>query len=277
MHTDHFLEIGRGHKICEDYIISGTNPTPYVILADGCSSSKEVDIGARILCLIAKKYLTIINNSPIEKKILLSYHYIKQWIAFKSAKYIREFSLQNSSLDSTLILLFVDNNTVHVFMYGDGIIMAVGNNDDMWCKEVKFLKNAPHYLSYLLNEDRETAFLKIKENDISITSYESDYPGKLERHFDIRTEHSILHFIFPIDMLDLRAIFISSDGLSSFRSLMGVELPSRQMLKHFLSFKNFKGEFIKRRSKKAIKEINKSHEMFNFDDISIGGIYFGEE
>ena len=65
IHIDHLLKKGKTHKICEDYIISGYNPAPYIILSDGCSSSKNTDVGARVLCHVAKQYLENSKDSII--------------------------------------------------------------------------------------------------------------------------------------------------------------------------------------------------------------------
>ncbi len=57
INIDTFLKIGDQHKICEDYIIQGTDQVPLLILSDGCSSSDNTEMGARILCYLAKQYL----------------------------------------------------------------------------------------------------------------------------------------------------------------------------------------------------------------------------
>ena len=46
VNVDHFTKIGKNYLVCEDYILSGVSPTPYIILSDGCSSSKHIDVGA---------------------------------------------------------------------------------------------------------------------------------------------------------------------------------------------------------------------------------------
>ncbi len=51
MNTDCFYSIGHSHKVCEDYALSGTigDTLAYAVVCDGCSSSKQVDVGARLL------------------------------------------------------------------------------------------------------------------------------------------------------------------------------------------------------------------------------------
>ncbi len=55
METNSFYQIGKEHKVCEDYASCGIEPFPYAILSDGCSTGKNTDIGSRILVSITKK------------------------------------------------------------------------------------------------------------------------------------------------------------------------------------------------------------------------------
>ena len=68
--TDIFLEIGAQHKICEDYIVHGDDPVPYIILADGCSTADDTEMGARILCHLAKQYIRYQRGTSLN----LDYH-----------------------------------------------------------------------------------------------------------------------------------------------------------------------------------------------------------
>ena len=58
MNTDCYYEIGHSHIFCEDYALAGiVNNIGYAIVSDGCSSSDNVDVGARVLAHIAKVFL----------------------------------------------------------------------------------------------------------------------------------------------------------------------------------------------------------------------------
>src|SRR3954469_11076065 len=58
MNADHAFFIGNTHTVCQDYAMSGvTEDGAYAIVCDGCSSSPEVDFGARALALSAKRTL----------------------------------------------------------------------------------------------------------------------------------------------------------------------------------------------------------------------------
>jgi len=55
--TDHYRTGKSRHKSCEDYTLSGSDPMPYLIVCDGCSSSPQTDIGAMLAgCICPKSY-----------------------------------------------------------------------------------------------------------------------------------------------------------------------------------------------------------------------------
>ena len=57
MNADSVFNIGATHAVCQDYVIARSGETtfgspnagPYIILSDGCSSSPDTDMGARLL------------------------------------------------------------------------------------------------------------------------------------------------------------------------------------------------------------------------------------
>ncbi|MFN2514557.1 MAG: protein phosphatase 2C domain-containing protein, partial [Pyrinomonadaceae bacterium] len=71
MNVDSAFIIGATHAVCQDYAVAGNGlPThqardenspaaPYLILSDGCSSSPDTDIGARLLVKAAEQILLV--------------------------------------------------------------------------------------------------------------------------------------------------------------------------------------------------------------------------
>lgn len=50
MNSDSLFVIGSDHDICQDYVAHHNNGVKsYIVLADGCSGSKDSDVGARVL------------------------------------------------------------------------------------------------------------------------------------------------------------------------------------------------------------------------------------
>ena len=145
--TDIFIEIGSQHKVCEDYIISGMEPEPYIILADGCSSSNDTEMGARILCHLAKQYLRYRSDDLHN----IDHKKMGRWIIHNAEMAARQMGLKVSCLDATLIVSFFIDGEVKIFMYGDGVVVIKSGNDIEYFK-IDFSSNAPYYLSYLIDD-----------------------------------------------------------------------------------------------------------------------------
>ena len=65
--ADSYYTNGGLNKGCQDYALhdSGFFPAPYIIVCDGCSSSRFTDVGARLLAHASKKVLhSLINEDP---------------------------------------------------------------------------------------------------------------------------------------------------------------------------------------------------------------------
>lgn len=258
--TDIFLKQGSSHAICEDYIIQGTAPTPYIILSDGCSSSHGTEMGARILCHLAKQYL----RYRADDLYSIDYNKMGHWIIHNAEMIVRQLGLKVNCLDATLIIAYHIDNSIHIKMYGDGVL-AIKRGETIDLVQVDFSNNAPYYLSYLIDDHRNKLYHDMK-NDAIVTCYT---PGE---------GSSTLMYAYdnPLDFAfyekDFDVLFIASDGLSSFIIKNPNEhrpVESNEILPDFMTFKNIKGEFLKRRMNKAIKGLYKTG-IDHFDDLSIG-------
>lgn len=269
IHSDIFLEIGSQHSVCEDYIIHGYDPFPYIILSDGCLSSNNTEMGARILCHLAKQFLKYYKGEmPIDAKRM------GQWIIHNAEMTARQLGLTLNCLDATLIIsyLYEDAKTFHTILYGDGFVSAI-YKDYIALNEIKYSNNAPYYLSYKIDDERRAL-------------YEEMYPIKTISHIEVSgtnikdkvgTEHGI-YTLSPHEMEikiqdDFQYLLVASDGLGSF---VDNSKPPIQELVHpievtskLTEFKNTKGEFLKRRVKKQMKTY-RGEKIDHFDDLSIG-------
>ena len=265
---DTFLKIGHNHKICEDYVLSGMTPIPHIILADGCSSSKNTEMGARLLCYLARQFLILkdVKNSTYEQ--------MGNWIISNSEMAARQLGLNLSSLDSTLIVSYYieEKNIIETRFYGDGFLIEISNLNQISIYEVKFTKNAPYYLSYRLDQVRDYLYHGLKtEMNFILTDFETEYRSisKLAYDYNLRIEKAASH---------LKLIMICSDGLSSFydEKIRGDNLIEvKDLLPDFTNFKNTTGVFLQRTVKKAIEKYEKQN-IFHFDDLSMGAFLIGE-
>ena len=154
--TDTFLKIGKTHQECEDYIVSGWNPHQHVILSDGCSSSKQTEMGARILCHLAKQYITYRRQDY--RYPFLDYDEMGNWIIHNAGLTARQLGLKTSCLDATLIIAYVHDDRVHIYMYGDGVVVIQRNDGQIAMMEIEYTKNAPNYLSYRIDPERKDLY-----------------------------------------------------------------------------------------------------------------------
>ena len=266
--VDHFLRIGTIHKICEDYIISGFDPIPFVILSDGCSSSYNTDMGSRILTHLAKEYL----KNEIHDLDRLDYNKMGNWIIHNSGSIIRTMGLDKSCLDATLIISYIFNDLIYTYMYGDGFLITINLEDRISFFEVLYGNNAPYYLSYKIDSKRDNLYKNI--NPTKTVNYTIPNNIKESKIYCVSTLESYnSDFIKILPISDYKSVFIASDGLTSFINENGEKYDIDKVLEEVTSFKNIKGEFIKRRmgSKKGVINTLQAKGISHYDDLSIGG------
>jgi serine/threonine protein phosphatase PrpC len=280
MNIDTFLKIGHSHTICQDYIISGDNPFPYIILADGCSQSKDSDIGARLLCHTALNYLKQcwedpdkINASEMGERIILDAEF-----ALKI-----HFNTSVDALDATLIVAYKYKGEYKILMYGDGCVWFVGKTGEIDYYNLSYQPNTPYYLRYLIRGKND--YLKSNVSRFIDTPH-----GKLDTK-----EDSLKPFELTFNENEIQLVMIASDGVDSFmfkeeamykslyldllsngkRStpfLKSKEFSFKKVCEDFTDFKLLKGPFLSRRVKKVMKEYLKLG-FVNDDDLSIGCFY----
>lgn len=268
---DTFTRIGKLHNICEDYIVSGFDPVPYIILADGCSSSKHTDVGARILAHSAIESLKYrVNTCGLESLQYWNYKSVGEETIYRSKYVSNTLGLNISNLDSTLIVSYYINKKITVHMYGDGFIISIDKNGNLGYMEITYSHNAPYYLTYWIDEGRKEIY---QESDIIKTKKVVSITLELDSSTILDPVQETL-YIFNTDSHP--KILISSDGLSSFiHKDNDIEITKQSIITEFTRFKTMKGEFIKRRAKRAIEDISNCN-IFHLDDISIGGYHIEE-
>lgn len=278
--TDTFIEIGSQHKVCEDYIVSGTDPVfnaPFIILADGCSKSKDSEMGARIICHLAKQYVAYngVDASPKYAEKL------GNWVIHNAEMVARQMGLKKSCLDATLIVGYVIDDLFYGHMFGDGVIICEPTIRATVLYDIRYVEysqNAPYYLTYLIDEERAKLYhdMKIQKETIYITVPVGDTSrvDRLESAYDTpRT------FTFTVE--DFHKILMCSDGISSFLdasvgSNSNKLIKIQELLPELLAFKSTKGEFLKRRCNKYMKQLTKIG-ITHFDDLSIGAFLYEDE
>lgn len=261
INIDSFLRIGDSHKVCEDYVVQGTKPNPFLIVSDGCSSSNNTEMGARILCHLAKQYIKYRGDDLYN----LDYNKMGNWVIHNAELTARQLGLKISCLDATLIVSYELDGVVYVYMYGDGVIVTKDVNGGIQVDFVEFTNNAPYYLTYLIDEFRDEIY-HANQNSKSLNIINPDATTSFDEiAYDAPVVLKYSTSAYP-------NIFICSDGIQSFIKKDPSQrdiIPVQEIVPDMMAFKNVKGEFLKRRLKRALKTIE-ANGVVHYDDLSIG-------
>lgn len=230
------------HEINQDYILQNKKE---IIIADGCSSEKNTDVGARILCHLATKWS--FETWSCEEFI------------FHAQDICDTLGLPKECLCSTLLILSQDISKYYINIYGDGIIFIKYTDGSIYLDKISFQDECPYYLYYLLDEeiiyrkDRITETFWINNKNIT----------GVEINIENDKEEFLTHAI-TIDKKDVSFIGIATDGINSIVNENGNLLKVQQIISDILTFPNLTGEFLKRRMNFFLK--NKKI----LDDLTIG-------
>lgn len=263
-----YLPAQKPPKSCQDYAICSeyNDPDPFLIICDGCGSSKNTDIGARLIAHCAKSYFQIMSkvNGIFEYK---EFGLASVVTAFSASSILK---VNEQALDSTLIFSYVqpvkhnDETFITTFMYGDGYVFSTGKDGNLnYYKKVSYKGNAPHYLSYKLNEKRYDKY-KSDINQAHIDSKILDL-----NHVENRDVPIYEQIISGVNISRTQTLIISSDGIESFVDIStGEKIDFMEIINEICMFKTRKGEFVKRRVRRMLDDLAKKG-IYNYDDISI--------
>lgn len=266
--SDCSFSIGKTHTICQDYARAGIRDgQPYVFLSDGCSSSPDCDVGARLLVLAAEKFLLL--DSPT-REYLVSRAAYATTMAYAS---IMALGLPISALDATLAFAMRRGKTIYAGIHGDGLIAwKQRGNADICVLQTTSIKNYPDYLSYKILPERRVVASPMIE---TVTEQYQVAPDGKKR--EIKATYSgEAYACLPADSVDFLAVI--SDGATSFvhkvntsTSRIDQPVPFVSLVHDMLGFKSLNGVFVQRRMQKFAKECReKGYE--HYDDLAIGAI-----
>jgi hypothetical protein len=265
---DHYYRIGATHLYCEDYVTQGDHPTPFIVLSDGCSSSVDTDLGARILTNTVKKiierYLPVYyENDTLEWSLLPDYKAFGQMVIMEAQSVADLLNLDSSALDATLLVAFHSNGVVHVYVYGDGYILLKDRAGQCGYIEIEFTDNTPYYLSYWRDKKLFHAYQDQVGGADTLRISDS-----MQHVSSLSPFNQPLSFSFPLEQY--QAIAIASDGVSQlYDSQKESRLPVQQVAETLLDFKGNEGDFVKRRMARVLQTYGEA-QIFPLDDLSLG-------
>jgi hypothetical protein len=265
MITDCAIKIGTTHQICQDYAYAGSN---FVILADGCSSSPETDIGARLITLAARMSVTQFRSLADAKR------YYETSIRM-AAYWATQMQILEQSLDSTLVTLHDVDDQILATLYGDGFL-AWRTGEILNVFEVSYKANYPNYPSYILAPGR---LKNMPPNNKMVVDHFQIGPTGISRpefKWVDEMQHGFFYKSIPKEGVDFVAVI--TDGAKSFftqeqseTGKQNVNLEVENVMADLIGFKNLQEGFVQRRLQRFEKDALKKN-LRHYDDLSIGAI-----
>jgi hypothetical protein len=255
MHSDSIYIKGKSHKVCQDYAATRDNfQSSRAAISDGCSSSKDTDIGARI---IVQEEIQKLFNAEVE--------------------YIRVGS-RKEMLDATLLSIHVVDSISYVKVVGDGVVAIKRMDGSVSMYRYYFPGGYPMYMSYTWDEKRY-AMLSSEQKELYVDCIDILQDGRVidrkeigplifENNYDAG---------FPIhEPSEIEFVAVFSDGVESFTDKEGNKIDCFEIVKELMAFKNYAGEFVTRRMNGFLRGCEKKG-WSHYDDLSMAAIYMGEE
>ncbi|HRE54981.1 MAG TPA: protein phosphatase 2C domain-containing protein [Candidatus Competibacter sp.] len=265
---DSYYTIGKLHLYCQDYVIHGWEPFPYVILADGCSASPNSDVGARLLALNARSELSRFAKISRAGGELPAQHWaLGQEIAQRAARCARQLDLNPEALDATLLVAWCDGAAVHVHAYGDGCIATRDADGQLAVIEVEYAQNAPYYLTYLLQAERHALYEEAIGN---VGAAQTIRYSPEEGSSSIRRERFDAPVAFSFDLATYPTVAITTDGLGCFLNAeTSQRIAALEIARGLFDFGGAQDAFVVKHMQSALVELSR-RLLFNLDDLSVG-------
>jgi hypothetical protein len=278
MNIDSYFEIGHSHRVCEDYALSGVHQDlGYAIVSDGCSSSKNCDVGARLLSHIAKDALLYLH----QRKLLYDIHFFyesfldtfKEMVVKKSLEVRDTLKLPYDVFDTTLLLAFGTDQLRYLLAWGDGYFIVKRKSHEI-IYHISYESGAPYYLSYEMSEDKKEAYrLEFSSSPCTVTVSPSGADEGGELPFNMR--HSLVRKFIGTSVEDIQQIILCSDGIGTYQNLSNgsQDIPVEEILPDIIGYKNPVGEFVTRRMN-ALRRDHLKRGIVHQDDVSCAAIDF---
>lgn len=275
MNSDCSFFIGKDHKICQDFgVAQNVKETSYVIIADGCSSSPDTDIGARFLAKAGESFIYQIQVGPDPLSSLERFHQQTAHFASLGTKVLK---LDQSCLDATMLTIKANDQGFVATCYGDGVLALVRKDGKLEIHSVDFVEGYPLYISYTLDALRMKRFENQKTNFKEVTRIMIPDPDH-----KVRVEHSKYTIEYHFGTAD-EYLFaaVLSDGVHTFSEMADAEsdrvvrhVPMPEVVSLILAFKSTAGDFVHRRMQ-AFYKICAARHWQHSDDLSVGVVYLG--
>lgn len=278
MNADSVYHIGSSHAVCQDYALAGADTEglgPYAILSDGCSSSPDTDIGARLLARAAERALLESRGSPapdLAETHREAAHLALSWAAL--------LGLRPQAVDATLLTAHLDGEELCLGCSGDGVLCLQTRAGALDVYSISYPSGYPLYPSYAHQPERLRA---LKEGGRA---------GKEIRHYHSASAAEPLQLlgatgggapteVFSFRAADYQCAALFSDGLHTFFHAREKEagaraepVPLDAVVRDLISFKHPRGAFVARRVRMFLRDCQRRGWQ-HADDLAAGALHLG--
>ena len=282
MNADSAFNIGVAHAVCQDYAIAGngrahqegnSRASPYVVLSDGCSSSPDSDIGARLLVKAAE--LRLRARMVLSARQLADAH---RESARHALIWARRLGLASQAIDATLLTAHLNNDDLILACSGDGVIVLKSWTGALDVYAINYPSGYPLYPSYAHQRERLQALKQEGRTCKEVRHYRGVSSGE-SIHLEETDISNTLTEVFSVKSSEYRCAAVVSDGIHSFFTTHNTEtskrvegIPMESLLNELVSFKTVHGLFVGRRLKSFLKECQ-SKGWQHRDDLAIGALH----
>lgn len=274
---DNMFTIGWGHKVCQDYsciqLISLCNKlAPVILVSDGCSSSRDTDIGARLIARSALVNAGLVLQATGNDRAVWGRY--GQAIAVTLHTVAATLALPEEATDATLMYGIGNGKSFRIGFYGDGFAIIRNRAGETRVIEVRYESNAPRYLSYWLDKRRAARYAKEFPGQVVIRTFANTGAGFVFLNETRQDVCEPIAMTYPENELSL--VMLATDGLGSFTKA-GVEpVPLLDILPEVIGFKGMAGEFLQRRITRMKSTLEKAG-IRHFDDIGLAACHLRPE
>jgi len=283
--VDSYFEIGGSHLVCQDYALHGTfEGMEYGIVADGCSSAEHSEIGAQILCHVARNYLKLYHHGGLFKECKLGTitSMLGNSIVERADELRKLYPITREALQATLLIIVRIENEAFLFVWGDGVIIERykpfegSDTPKEFIIKIDYPANAPFYLATDIERYKEF-LLKEKGEDKPYKIIETHINGV--KHND-NTQTFYLPYAFKYDKYDrqcqLASVTITTDGILTYRDENKNPIDFTEIVPEVSKFKSKIGEFVKKRMTFFKRSVLKK-QWTHYDDIAAATILMDQK
>jgi hypothetical protein len=276
MILDSFFTGTRSHPVCEDYSLTGTHPVPFLIVSDGCSSSINTDVGARLISWITKRQFPaarIYDYLPGDSD-LFGRKIIENAVAEAD-----KLGLNRTALDATLLFAYIEDGMMNIFCFGDGVVIFKLSTGADFYIHLSYAQNAPYYLTVHQSDEILAQWQKVYPNNaLSIKRY--NFMEKEEKDILESQDGGNIGYYYRLTVPttpELEMVMLSSDGLTSFsKQEDGSMIPLCDVVDEMYAIKVKNGGYMQRRMRKMIEKYAREG-IHNLDDVSVASVLFEPE